>query len=441
VKGVVFPRPHKWVTDGRGRRRKAPLRPSETWIDPETGRTVKAGPSGSTWTWQITTGSKKAGTRRHHSKGGYPTRKAAEADLAEALAALGKGDHRPLMRPEVTPLGDYLADWLAGRDDLKPSSRRGYSNTITAWIAPRDERGDYRPAPYLGAVPLRDLGPDQFTRLFAHLREGGARRGKPLGTRSVKLCDTVLKMALADAAEAGRLPYNPITRVPRRQRPKHRPRQVVDRYWSPDEAKSFLEHTRPARLWPLWCLALDSGARRGELAALRWPQLDIDDAVMTVHSSRTLIGADEVEGTTKSGKPREVDLHPATVAALRGWRTRQARERLAAGEVWQGGEPGKTGYVFTDELGVPYRPDRFLTMFDQAQEGTGLPRLVFHGLRHTSATTALKLGVPPHVVAERLGHAIEVLMKTYAHVIPGQGVDAARIIGGAIYGETGTESG
>src|SRR5690606_28097879 len=153
----------------------------------------------------------------------------------------------------------------------------------------------------------------------------------------------------------------------------HRPQQVIDRYWSPVEAKAFLEHTRRDRLWPLWCLALDSGARRGELAALRWPDLDLDGAVMTVHSSRTLIGADEVEGTTKSGKTRKVDLHPATVTALRVWRTQQARERLAAGEVWEGGDPGRTGYVWTDELGVAYRPDRFRVMFDQAQDGSGLP--------------------------------------------------------------------
>ena len=44
---------------------------------------MKAGPAGSTWTWQITTGTKKAGNRRHYSKGGYSMRKDAETALTE----------------------------------------------------------------------------------------------------------------------------------------------------------------------------------------------------------------------------------------------------------------------------------------------------------------------------------------------------------------------
>jgi integrase len=57
--------------------------------------------------------------------------------------------------------------------------------------------------------------------------------------------------------------------VARRQRPKDKPSKRADRYWSTDEAKAFLDATRDDPLWPLWCLALDSGARRGELTALR----------------------------------------------------------------------------------------------------------------------------------------------------------------------------
>jgi integrase len=67
--------------------------------------------------------------------------------------------------------------------------------------------------------------------------------------------------------------------------------------------------------------------------------------------------------------------------------------------------------------------------------GAGVPRLVFHGLRHTSATLALLAGVPVHVVSQRLGHAnVSVTLDIYSHVLPQQDSDAARLIGGAIYG-------
>lgn len=63
-------------------------------------------------------------------------------------------------------------------------------------------------------------------------------------------------MALADAVEAGRIAYSPVERIPRRQRPKHQAEKRADKYWSPDEARTFLDATRDDRIWPLWALAL-----------------------------------------------------------------------------------------------------------------------------------------------------------------------------------------
>ena len=70
--GTVYPRPHKWVLNKKSRRYKAPLRPNEEWTDPDTGKTARAGPNGSTWSWSLTTGRRGDGTRRTHNRGGYP---------------------------------------------------------------------------------------------------------------------------------------------------------------------------------------------------------------------------------------------------------------------------------------------------------------------------------------------------------------------------------
>ncbi|MGH9212194.1 MAG: tyrosine-type recombinase/integrase [Acidimicrobiales bacterium] len=419
---------------------------------------MKAGPQGSTWTWQLTTGTKRSGNRRHFSRGGYPTKKDAEAALAGALAAMNKGDTRPLMRVETIPLGDYLEQWLDSRkDSLKPKTYAGYRDAIRTWIAPRDPVDRWRSAPHLGAIPMFDLGPDQILGLYAHLRERGgmvtkaerkaaelAKRepiGKPLGTRSVQLAHTILRMALADAAESGRLQFAPTERIPRRQRPKHTARNQADRFWTPEQTMLFLRARSDDRLFPLWATEIDTGARRGEQSGLKWEDLDLGAGQATIRENRVLVDGEVIEGTTKTSKTRAVRLDRRTVTALKRWKTRQAQERMAAGSAWVGGVPGQAGYLWTDELGAPYRPDRLSDFFEQAQAGLDLTRLVFHGLRHTSATIALARLVPVHVVSARLGHAnVSITWNLYAHVIPGQDGDAAAAIGDAIYEAAGTEA-
>jgi len=188
----------------------------------------------------------------------------------------------------------------------------------------------------------------------------------------------------------------------------------------------------------LWATALDLGARRGELAALRWSDVDLDERVVTIARNRVVVGKKIVEATPKSERStRRVGIDVRTVAVLRRWKAAQARARMAAGPAWSGGDDP---YLFSDELGQPYRPDHLSDRFAQAQAGVAAPPLTFHGLRHTSATIALDAGVPVQVVSERLGHAtVSITMDVYAHVLQHQETDAAQRIGGALYG-TGSGS-
>jgi integrase len=377
------------------------------------------------WAWSFTTGSRTNGTRRTHSKGGYPTQKAANKALTQAAAAYqGKGDRRPLMNPVATPTGEYLKTWLAGLPLKAQTTRRSYQTVVDVWTKP------------LHHVPLKELGPEDLLDLYAGLRESGSRSGKPLSSRSVQLTATVLGMALRDAVETGQLAYSPAARIPRRQRPKHQPEKHSDRVWTPDEAQRFLAANRDSRWYPLWALALDTGARRGELSALQWSELDLDAGTVTIKASRTSIGAEVIDGKTKTRKTRRVDLDPRTVRTLRQHLRRQMADKLEAGEGWAGkGKPGETGFVFVDEAGKPPRPDHLGRLFREAQQGVDVPPLVFHGLRHTSATAALSKGVSIVVVQKRLGHTTpSITLDVYSHALPDDGPAAARQIGTAIYG-------
>lgn len=326
MQGTVFPRPHKWTVNRKGQRYKTPLRPGEEWTDPETGKTVKAGPNGSTWSWQLTTGTKRTG-RRHHSRGGFPTRKAAEADLADVVAKYNKGDSRPLQPRSDQLVREHLDEWLEScrtrqNRPLKASTHAGYRNAIDAWIIP-----------HIGDDRLADLTSDRLVWLYKLLRaEGGRgrkvrkpapvspvrvgekqvgrvtsdgewiRETKPLGTRSVQLVHTLLRKSLA-AAVPGKIPVSPVDYIPDDDRPTHTATKQADRVWEPATAAEFLTHRADDRLHGLWALGLDSGARRGELAALRWQTddtegLDLEAGVMRIRRNRVLVAGKPVESPT-----------------------------------------------------------------------------------------------------------------------------------------------
>jgi len=133
-----------------------------------------------------------------------------------------------------------------------------------------------------------------------------------------------------------------------------------------------------------------------------------------------------VEGPTKTGRSRVVDLEDAgTMAALRTHRA--ARGLLALDLVRD------SALVLSNLEGTHRHPERFSCRFGgqvvQARKALGeerLPVIRLHDLRHTHATLLLTDGVPVKVVSERLGHASATITLTvHQHVHPGMGRQAA----------------
>ena len=179
-----------------------------------------------------------------------------------------------------------------------------------------------------------------------------------------------------------------------------------------------------------WRLLAATGMRRGEALALRWRDVDLDAGRLAVRRSAGVVkakGAGErlVEGPTKTGRSRVVDLDAGTVAALRAYRT--ARGLLALDLVRD------PALVLSNLDGTHRHPERFSRRFAgqvaQARKALGeeqLPVIRLHDLRHAHATLLLADGVPVEVVPERLGRASATITLTvYQHVHPGMGREAA----------------
>jgi integrase len=179
--------------------------------------------------------------------------------------------------------------------------------------------------------------------------------------------------------------------------------------------------------------------RRGEALGLRWRDIDLKAGTITVRRSAGIVrnageGAEVIEGSTKTARPRLIDIDPGTVALLESWK--RARGSLSLVLARDG------ALVFGDQNGHHRQPEHLSRTWGQTvarateylgTHGDGLPPARLHDLRHCHATVLLLAGVPVHVVSQRLGHASPVVtMTVYAHVLPGSQREAANLFASRI---------
>jgi integrase len=154
--------------------------------------------------------------------------------------------------------------------------------------------------------------------------------------------------------------------------------------------------------------------RRGELAGLRSGDWHQSTHRLSIARSRQVVAGRSVEVAVKTRTSRRcVDLDADTEGVLRAWRRRQQRD----------GHPvGTKDPIFTNQAGHPVNPESIYQLFHRQVRRLDMPRICFHGLRHTHASLLVAAGTPIKVVSERLGHANSgFTIATYQHVRPGIG--------------------
>jgi integrase len=363
---------------------------------------------------------------RRRDANGQPwlDRSAAAAALRDVRVRADKGEW---IEPSKQPLAKWLETWVDGLR-IQPSTRARYRHDIRSHVVP-----------YIGAVPLASLTSAKLDALYRELETSGRRdakgerTGEPLSLRTVRNVAMILGAALkaAASAEPPLLARNPAVKAKPPTAKEAQAAAPEMNPWTAEQLGRFLGWARDhSQMYAAWCVLAYTGMRRGELLALRWRDVDLDAATVSVRRS---VGVVRVkgepgylrEGKTKTCKPRVVDLDPETVAVLRAWK----RERGAL--VLQLAR--SDAVVFGDHEGRFKHPERFSHLFREAQQrcgrmlGDGAPPVIrVHDLRHTHATILLRGRENVKVVSERLGHAnVTVTLTTYSHVMPGDQRQAA----------------
>ena len=377
-------------------------------------RTCKNGRKSTLWYVVVDLPRGAEGERRQKWHGGFQTKKAAEAVRARLVHQLTTGFY---VEPSAMRLSEWLVDhWLpVHQTRVKKTTYRAYRSAIEHHINPR-----------IGGIALGKLTSQMLNQLYQQLLANGrVKEEGGLAPATVNGVHVVLRKALADAEDAGLIPRNPAKKA---KPPRPQTQGDVLRYWTPSELRKFLEICEGHRLEAAFHLLAMTGARRGEIAGLRWVDVDLDGARITIRQA-LLSGDGEVYvSSPKNYRGRTVDLDRATVANLKEHRDRQMSEKSVFYGVWE-----DSGYVFTKKDGSRLDPNTLTRTFRWIVDNSDLPRIRLHDLRHTHASIAVKAGVPIGVVSERLGHASpEFTLHRYSHVMPGMQREAADKIARAV---------
>ncbi len=340
-----------------------------------------------------------------------------------------------------------LADARQIEGGLKaaPAERHTFEELVAYWFehratenrGGRDERGTIAThlTPVLGGVEVREIDRAKLDAVRARLdaarigvkgRNRGKPdvKGKPYAPRTIQKVLTLLGSMLRLAEELGW-----ISRVPRIRKPSVAQHEVKRGWLRTDAEVARLltaaqafdaddeaarqrgqqikgpreERTHAPGVLPLYATAVYAGLRLGELAALRWTDVDLERGQLRVSRSHG-------RKTTKGGYARTVPIIDALAPILRAWRLRSPG--LLVFPNVNGTQRDEADRVWRETLAA-------------VRERAGLPRLdpdenpiTFHSLRHTWASHLVMRGVDLYTLMKMGGWKSYAMVQVYAHLVP-----------------------
>jgi integrase len=369
----------------------------EAGTDPHTGRRI---------------------TRYQSFKG---TKREAQAELIRLMDAVRRGDY---IDPSKLTVSEFLdrweKDWAA--NNVSPKTRERFSQLITHQVQP-----------HLGNMAIQKLRATHLNELYGRLLRNGRVGGGELSAKTVGHVHRCLRRAFGHAAQWGLITQNPAALV-------HPPRvqQAEIEILRENEVEAMLASLRDrnALLCTIAIVALGSGLRRGELCALRWSNIDLDNRTLRVEQSleQTQAGLRFKTPKTKHGL-RSMTLPASVISELRvHWRV-QNEQRLALGI----GRSTPTDLVFPAWDGRPLMPNTLSREWSRTITAIGGRQISLHALRHTHASSLIAAGVDILTVSRRLGHANPTItLGVYGHLYGNTDDRAAQAID-AMLSRTRTE--
>ena len=308
-----------------------------------------------------------------------------------------------------TTFEQLCIQWLAlAENDLSPTTLRRYKNLLSKRILPA-----------LGSRRVNSIRTVDLDRLYL-----GLSNDVGLAPATVRQAHAVIRRAFRQAVRWGWIATNPATTAtpPRLVRADLSPPNV-------DQVGKLLQQasTDDPDLGRFLHVAASTGARRGEICALRWRNLDAKLNTLTIERSIIEIPGGIAEKDTKNHANRRMALDPGTLSVLEEQR-RDALKRAAQ----SGAKLTDESFIFSREPDglIPWIPGNVTRRFQSLRRALGYDSMRLHDLRHFTATRLMAAGVPVRTVSGRLGHANpSTTLSVYSHFVAASDQVAASVMG------------
>lgn len=369
------------------------------------------------------------GKRMYAYKTVRGARRNAETEMRSMMVAADKG---VFVNPTNTTLGQWIEIWLEDQltvsldgksGSIRPKTHERYAQLLRKHVTPT-----------IGAIPIQRLVVANVVALYNSLRKHGLSRGGEahgLSETTISHVHRALSMALSDAVTMGLIASNVCRILPKKNKP--RPKRAggkTDKLFALNRGQmdEFLKASVDHQLLPFIILGFATGARRSELLALRWTDIDFERGLISISKSLEITseyGIREVNPKTEQSI-RTISVDQVTLRRLRAYKSQLSQRTMAVGTRF-----AESSYVFPKshlQLNSPMIPNTVSRQFSRHASRIGFKGFTYHGLRHTHATLLLSEGVPVKAVAARLGHKNEIVTLTiYSHLLSSAEAQASKV--------------
>ena len=322
----------------------------------------------------------------------YPTLSAARTGLREFLAH--REQERQSPRHQLT-LSDWLEYWM---DTIVRPNRA--ETTVYAY----QKIIDNHLGPALGDTPLLKLTPKNIQQYYLQVQKDCG-----LSSNTLRRHHDLLSSSLRTAVRQDMLSVSPMERVE-----PPRVRTTESYFYNNQELKLLYQKIEGNILELAVKLAGSLGMRREEICGLKWENVDLQRHLVLIREARTAYGATIVQKETKNrSSVRTLYLPDEVYLLLEQEQARQQQERCVQSPAYN-----PTDHVILDAKGAPYSPNALSLAFTRFVRKNDLPRLTFHGLRHTFATIASCQGASLFDIGKALGHSTPATTgRIYTHLV------------------------